>query len=121
MSGLVQLWGSLFERVVGPDGVDDLLAVKSAPWRQREDFDQCCGVSAPLICGNRPAVDGDFEPAEHCHLHVAHCRPFTFCRRCRRAGTTVTRIHMTAAAANAEMVSPAVAVPSTWPRRASAA
>ena len=78
--GLVQLGHGLVQGVLGPDQVDELLAVEAPIGREREDLDQRRGVAPrPAGLGHRHGVHRHREVAEHRDLDRRH-RPSCSCR-----------------------------------------
>ena len=73
VGGLVELGGSLVQGVLGPDRVDDLLAVEAVTGRQRQDLHQDRGMAAgPARGRDGLAVDADREATEQLHLDPGH-------------------------------------------------
>jgi hypothetical protein len=70
---LVQLGHRLGDRVLGPDPVDDLLAVQPPPRRQREHLHHRRRVpTIPAGLGDRDSADRHGEPAEQRDVDIGH-------------------------------------------------
>jgi hypothetical protein len=72
-AALVQLRDGLVDRIIGPEQVDDLLAVQAPAGRHGEHFHQRCRVPArPATVGNRNAVNRHLESTEQRNVDRRH-------------------------------------------------
>ncbi len=70
VKGLVEVVGGGPGLEVGPEEVQDLLAVEASARRQGEQFDEARGLAqTPFILPDRPRTHPDLEAAEQPHAH----------------------------------------------------